>query len=128
MNKFTTPGWLEDLLDSEIADIGRVKDVFAKALERLMDEEGMTRKDLAGRLMVTQPYVTKLLRGDANLSIKTMVKAARAFNSEIDLKIVRKNVACTDKEWIDLKYASDLSSKKKPKSSPPRWAYMDEVA
>lgn len=128
MNKFTTPSWLEDLLDSEVADIGRVKDVFAKALERLMDEEDITRKDLAGRLKVTQPYVTKLLRGDANLSIKTMVKAARAFDSEIDLKIVRKNVACTDKEWIDLKQTSDASSRPKVQVVVSPWTQMEEVA
>lgn len=128
MKKFKTPSWLENLLDTEAADVSKVKNKFAVALERLMDGEHLTRKQLAERLDVTQPYITKLLRGDANISLKTMVKAARAFDSEVDVNIVRKNAGCTNKEWIDLKYASDLTRRKKPESATPRWAYMDEVA
>ncbi len=126
MKKFKTASWLEELLDSETVDLSNVKNKFAVALERLMDSEDLSRKDLAARLNVTQPYVTKLLRGDANLSLKTMVKAARAFDSVVEVSIVSKNAGCTNKEWIDLKQASEVSSRPKMAVVSP-WTQMREA-
>ncbi len=66
----------------------KIKLDFALAIHRFMERSGLTKTQLAERIGVSQPYITKALRGDANLTIETMVKLARAVGAElqIDLK------------------------------------------
>lgn len=62
---------------------------FALELKRAMDREKVTHAELAERLGVSRPMVSKLLGGDANVTIETMVKATRCLNSTLHLKMVR---------------------------------------
>lgn len=50
---------------------------------RRMGEQGVSRSELARRLGTSPAYVTKLLRGNANLTLATMVRLARALESEL---------------------------------------------
>lgn len=50
---------------------------------RRMEEQGVSRSELARRLGTSPAYVTKLLRGNANLTLATMVRLARALESEL---------------------------------------------
>lgn len=50
---------------------------------RRMEAEGVSRAELARRLGTSPAYVTKLLRGNANLTLATMVRLARALESEL---------------------------------------------
>jgi len=56
---------------------------FTESLVQEMQRQGLTRTELAKRLGVTPAYVTKLLRGQANFTLATMVRLARALRSEI---------------------------------------------
>jgi transcriptional regulator with XRE-family HTH domain len=47
-----------------------------------MERAGVSRAELARRLGTSQAYVTKVLRGDANFTIKTMVRLALALDME----------------------------------------------
>ena len=50
---------------------------------RRMSEQGVSRSELARRLGTSPAYVTKLLRGNANLTLATMARLARALESEL---------------------------------------------
>ena len=55
---------------------------FTEEICKRMDELGITRKELAERMGSSQAYVTKVLRGNANFTIESMVKIAKALDSE----------------------------------------------
>ena len=55
---------------------------------RRMEERGVSRSELARRLGTSPAYVTKLLRGNANLTMATMVRLARALESELHCRLV----------------------------------------
>ena len=50
---------------------------------RRMEERGVSRSELARRLGTSPAYVTKLLRGNVNVTLATMVRLARALDSEL---------------------------------------------
>lgn len=62
---------------------------FALELKRMMEEAAIKSADLAARLKVSAPMISKLLRGDTNVTIETMVKASRAVGGRLFLKIAR---------------------------------------
>lgn len=67
--------------------IEKVKNRFAASIGRLMEHRGIKRKDLAAKLGVSPPNITKMLRGDANLRIDSMVKLVRALDAELTFQI-----------------------------------------
>lgn len=66
------------------------KQEFALEIRRAMLREDISNAALADRLGVSRPTVTKLLRGDANVTIEAMVKAALAVSGQLLLRIVRE--------------------------------------
>ncbi|MBQ9652584.1 MAG: helix-turn-helix transcriptional regulator [Prevotella sp.] len=48
-----------------------------------MEEEGLTQKGLAERMGCSQQYVSKILKGQENLSIETLCKIEEALHLEI---------------------------------------------
>lgn len=72
---------------------------FTEELCRRMEVLGVSRKGLAERINSSPPYVTKVLRGEDNLTAKTMAKLARAVGS-----VVRVHLAPvgTYTVWLDM--------------------------
>ena len=60
---------------------------FLEDLVRAMDEAGISRAELARRLGSTPAYVTKILRGNVNFTLTSLVKLARAVGCELHLAI-----------------------------------------
>ncbi len=60
---------------------------FALDIVKLMDRANVSRAALAKRLDVSAPYVTKVLRGDENVSIDTMVRFARALDAHVSIRV-----------------------------------------
>ncbi len=50
---------------------------FTTRLSQAMKQKGITKAELARRMETSQAYITKLFRGDTNLTISSMVKLAR---------------------------------------------------
>jgi|WetSurMetagenome_2_1015567.scaffolds.fasta_scaffold470531_1 transcriptional regulator with XRE-family HTH domain len=69
----------------------KVKLTFAEELCRLLDEQGVSRTQLAERLGTSRAYVTRILRTDYNLTAETMVKVARALDARVELALVPKD-------------------------------------
>jgi transcriptional regulator with XRE-family HTH domain len=57
-----------------------VKIEFTEQMLAQMDALSISRKDLAQRLGVSPAYITKILRGSTNFTLKSMVGIARALN------------------------------------------------
>jgi transcriptional regulator with XRE-family HTH domain len=55
------------------------KYTFMAEIAHAMTRKRISRAELARRLSVTPPYVTKLLRGDVNVTIDTAVRIAHAL-------------------------------------------------
>jgi transcriptional regulator with XRE-family HTH domain len=75
------------------------KNRFAVCLERRLKDQGLSKADLARELQSSPAYVTKLLRGDANLTIKTMIQLATAVNGRLHLHIASQE---HDVKWFEV--------------------------
>ncbi|MDL1965776.1 MAG: helix-turn-helix transcriptional regulator [Candidatus Desulfofervidus auxilii] len=83
--------------DSYIAE--QTKLDFVIQIYKLMKEFNITQKELARKLNVSEAYVSKILRGDINFTIETMVKLTRALNSNLHIKVVP---AYQDVRWFSV--------------------------
>lgn len=69
----------------------RVKLAFAVALDEKRKTSGLNYVALARQVGASPAYVTKVFRGDCNLTIESMVKLAMAVGSEIDIRLVDRS-------------------------------------
>ena len=67
---------------------------FTDALSVAMADQHITRTELARRLGTSQAYVTRLLSGNANFTLRTMSKLAYALGMDLDVGL-RPQAAAT---------------------------------
>ncbi|MEW6658845.1 MAG: helix-turn-helix transcriptional regulator [Thermodesulfobacteriota bacterium] len=60
---------------------------FTEDLHNLAEKANISRAELARRLGVSPAYITKLFRGNANFTIGTMVRLARAVGANLRLHL-----------------------------------------
>ena len=60
---------------------------FTAEICRLMEEQGVSRAELARRLGKSQAWVTKLLGGSNNFTLETMVRVSRTMGGELRVHI-----------------------------------------
>lgn len=65
----------------------KLKMRFIGDLWNVMKESKLTGKDLAKKLDISEARVSKILKGDANLTIETIAKLACAVSSDVSLSI-----------------------------------------
>jgi Helix-turn-helix. len=56
---------------------------FVTSFNKAMTEKGVSKSDLARRIGKSPAYITKVMSGDANLTIESMVMLSRAVGSEV---------------------------------------------
>lgn len=61
---------------------------FEEDLFRLMEERGISRADLARAIGASTAYVSKILNGESNYTLRTMAKLARAVEGVLQVRIV----------------------------------------
>jgi transcriptional regulator with XRE-family HTH domain len=66
---------------------------FVRELERRMDEQGVSRADLARRLGTSKAYVTKVLGADTNFTLATMTRLAAALEGTVHVQVVDRDTA-----------------------------------
>lgn len=59
-------------------------------IERLMEAEGLSKKELATRIGSSASYITQVLSGEKNLTIKSMVKLANAMGKRPRIEFIDK--------------------------------------
>lgn len=64
-----------------------VANTFLEELVGGMEKAGISRAELARRLGTSPAYVTKVLRGNANFTLVSLVKLARAVGGELRISI-----------------------------------------
>ena len=63
-----------------------------------MEEQKVSRAELARRLGTSRAYVTKLLGGNANFTLQTMTKVAMALGSTVHVHVADQRAVT---RWID---------------------------
>jgi len=71
---------------------------FTEDLCRLMKEKNVSRAELAKKIGTSRAYVTKLLGGNANFTLATMVKLAFALDGAVHVHIADKRAVT---RWMD---------------------------
>lgn len=61
---------------------------FAVSLDRQRVAAGLTYKDVADKLGTSAAYISKVFRGDTNVTVESMVKLARATGGRLDIQVV----------------------------------------
>jgi transcriptional regulator with XRE-family HTH domain len=61
---------------------------FTEEVYRRMEALGLNKTQLAGRLGTSAAYVTKVLGGDANFTLRTMVRLALALECHVHTHLV----------------------------------------
>lgn len=57
----------------------------SEAISRLMAEQNVSKADLARKLNKSRAWVTQLLSGKANLTVRTLAEVVHALDSEVKL-------------------------------------------
>ncbi len=99
MNTMTFKDVIAAATESAELDVEGAKIDFALELARLIESQGLSRAQFAQKLGVTKPMVTRILRGDSNLTIGTMVRAAHAAGGKLHLHIAPENQSV---QWFNL--------------------------
>lgn len=71
---------------TDYAVAGLVHD-FTEGLAWRMDEQGISRAELARRLGTSPAYITKILRGNINFTLETLVRLAVAVGAEVRISM-----------------------------------------
>ncbi len=83
--------WYKSRLEKFRADpefIAEEKKIeFCEDMLKLMDKKGLSRSDLAARLGCSKAYITKLLNGRQNFTLKKLVEIALALDAELELRL-----------------------------------------
>jgi transcriptional regulator with XRE-family HTH domain len=91
----------------------KVKLDFTIQLETLMKKNGVTKADLARNIQKSGPYITKIMKGESNFTIESMVALADAVGGKIQIHIIPKEEEVV--AWFkSLKTANPV---KRPKQS-----------
>src|SRR5205807_259539 len=72
---------------------------FTNAMLTRMRQMGVSRSKLASKIDVNPAYISKILRGDTNFSLETMVKIANALDS--DFRCHLQPVGAKS-QWLDV--------------------------
>lgn len=87
MNNIDAVAFFKEIESSDEFHYESAKLEFALKLKRAMERENLKNAQLVERLGVSRSTVSKLLRGDANVTIETMVKGCRALGGRLFIKI-----------------------------------------
>jgi len=83
--------WYDSLDDDIEYKTEATKIEFAVAISRRMKQLQMSKSDLANAASTSNAYITKVLRGDSNLTIESLVKFSEAVSGDLHIHISPKN-------------------------------------
>ena len=68
----------------------RLRHQFASSVLEALAERGISQKEYAKKADVSAGYVSRVLAGNENLSLRTLVKLARVLDLDLDLRVYPK--------------------------------------
>jgi transcriptional regulator with XRE-family HTH domain len=99
----------ERLENSEGYELDALKVELCEQIYVIMEQEEITKAELARRLQTSRAYITKLLQGSANLTLESLVKVARALGCKLIVKLKSKAGEEFGSIWDAKKVTSSLS-------------------
>lgn len=72
---------------------------FTEDIVSRMETQNMSKGELAEKLKTSPAYVTKILGGENNFTLETMVKVAVAVDAELRIHLQPRCSIC---QWIDI--------------------------
>ncbi|MEW6203559.1 MAG: helix-turn-helix transcriptional regulator [bacterium] len=81
---------LEELKDDPEFKLERLMLEINEDICRFMEERGITRAELAEKLGTSRAYITKMLNGNPNLTLRSLVNIAHALECEINIRFFEK--------------------------------------
>jgi transcriptional regulator with XRE-family HTH domain len=90
MKKASFKELLDQAKDRDTYWVGSLILDFTEGLHKIMESNGVSRSELARRLGVSPAYVTKVLRGNVNFTLDSMVRLVRAAGGEVGLQVTPK--------------------------------------
>lgn len=86
-----TLAWYDSLKQGVGYKTEKNKNAFAILLNTLMMEQNINKTEFARRAGKSPPYITKVLRGDANLTIASMTELLDAIDCELHINGCHKD-------------------------------------
>lgn len=65
---------------------------IAEQIYLLMQKKKISQSDLARKLKMNRAYVSKILKGNTNFTVETLVRIGRRLEAEWDFKLAEKSV------------------------------------
>jgi transcriptional regulator with XRE-family HTH domain len=85
---------VSEIKETETFDKEVARDEVSDFIDLLMKKEGIKKAELARRLGKSRAYVTKILQGNANFTLDTLVQIARALGYKFAPMFIPKEM-----EW-----------------------------
>lgn len=82
---------LKQIKSSDSYEIEVVRDSISEQIFSIMQAQRITKAELARKLKTSAPYITKLLQGNGNFTIETLVRIARALGCKFRPSLVPVN-------------------------------------
>lgn len=95
-----------------------IKIEFAVAIDKAIRSRNLSRKQVAEILQTSPAWVTKVLRGDINLTIESMAKLCNAVGQDLQIKVVAKTVDAGSAHSGHNEVFGQANPKKKPSKKP----------
>lgn len=84
-------GWLKEHFEKDRRTLDfKLEDAiidFTEQIAFLMDKENISKAELSRRLDTSNAFITKILRGDNNFTLKTMISLAQALDADFKINI-----------------------------------------
>lgn len=77
---------LNEFQQSEAFEFERAKVEIAEQIHRTMEQQNISNAELARRLGSSKAYVTKILQGNANFTIESLIKISRSMSCQINIQ------------------------------------------
>ena len=84
----TLKSMLEDATKTDAYWAEHAKLEFSITLEQRRRAAKLSYADIARKMGTSAAYITKVFRGDSNMTIETLVRLARACGGQLDIQVV----------------------------------------
>ncbi len=100
--------WYKSLSETPEFHAEELKLDFANSIEKMMTRRDVNKAELARRISSSPAYISKLLSGDANVTIETMAKLTESIDCIVHIKVFSKS---SNVRWFETIEGSNKNQK-----------------
>src|SRR5690625_2503957 len=114
--KLTFKERLESIRQTHDYRLEKAKLEFVRGISRLMAQHEISNAELARRLDSSPAYATKVMRGDSNFTLDSMVNISHALGSTLHVRVADSSADVRWLEAFDSARSADNDAAQKPKT------------